>query len=281
MLNGLIRFKQLLLLPLAVIVVFGVPALAASVLASDDDVGQPLPPSVGEISVPSDPVEVDTEVSFTVVFTDPGFAGTYTFVWDWGDGTTSKVDVKETGTVTEDHTYNDPGIYTVDLTVEAEDGRIGRPSSPPPPVVVYDPTGGFVTGGGWINSPVGACNFGSCTDDTIGKATFGFVSKYKKGQSTPSGNTEFQFKAGDLNFHSEAYYWLVVNQNGSRAQFKGSGTINGQGTFKFMLWAGDGDPDTFRIRIWNEDSYGNETDVYDNGPDQPIGGGSIIIHKAK
>jgi hypothetical protein len=34
-----------------------------------------------------------------------------------------------------------------------------------------------------------------------GKANFGFVSKYQKGQSTPDGNTEFQFKAGDLNLH--------------------------------------------------------------------------------
>jgi len=35
--------------------------------------------------------------------------------------------------------------------------------------------------------------------------------------------------------------------------------------FKFMLWAGDKDPDTFRIRIWTEDEAGVETDVYDNG----------------
>ena len=45
-----------------------------------------------------------------------------------------------------------------------------------------------------------------------------------------------------------------------------------------MLWAGDGEPDTFRIRIWTEDEGGNETDVYDNGHDQPIDGGSIVVH---
>jgi hypothetical protein len=43
-----------------------------------------------------------------------------------------------------------------------------------------------------------------------------------------------------------------------------------------MLWAGDDDPDTFRIRIWYED--GGEIDVYDNGFDQEIGGGNINIH---
>jgi hypothetical protein len=48
-----------------------------------------------------------------------------------------------------------------------------------------------------------------------------------------------------------------------------------------MLWAGDDAPDTFRIRIWTEDQAGVETDVYDNGSDQAIGGGSIVIHTKK
>lgn len=43
-----------------------------------------------------------------------------------------------------------------------------------------------------------------------------------------------------------------MNQGGTNAQFRGSRTINGPGDCKFMLWAGDGDPDTFRIKIWWE-----------------------------
>jgi hypothetical protein len=109
-----------------------------------------------------------------------------------------------------------------------------------------------------------------------GKATFGFVSKYKKGATVPEGNTEFQFKAGGLNFSSTSYQWLVVNQGGTNAQFKGYATINGAGNYGFMLWAGDGSPDTFRIKIWDA---GTEAVVYDNGTDQPIGGGSIVVHK--
>ncbi|MGB3702216.1 MAG: hypothetical protein WA997_13185 [Anaerolineales bacterium] len=69
----------------------------------------------------------------------------------------------------------------------------------------------------------------------VGKANFGFVSKYKKGASIPSGQTEFQLHAGDLNFHSSSYEWLVVNHGGTRAQFKGEGTINGQGAYEFMI----------------------------------------------
>ena len=140
-------------------------------------------------------------------------------------------------------------------------------------VVVYDPNGGFVTGGGWIDSPAGAY----VADPSLaGKATFGFVAKYQKGASVPVGNTQFQFKAGDLNFHSASYEWLVVA--GTKAQFKGVGTINGAGEYSFMLTARDGNPDTFRIKIWYNDTTGEQI-VYDNGTDQAIGSGSIVVHK--
>ena len=148
-------------------------------------------------------------------------------------------------------------------------------------IVVYDPSGGFVTGGGWIMSPAGAY---APDPDLTGKANFGFVSKYKKGRSVPEGNTEFNFKAGGLNFHSNEYEWLVVNQDGTNAQYKGLGSINGDPGpgegYKFMLWAKDMDPDgddTYRIKIWYEEG-GAEIDVYDSGSDQAIGGGNIVIH---
>lgn len=48
-----------------------------------------------------------------------------------------------------------------------------------------------------------------------------------------------------------------------------------------MLWAGDGNPDTFRIKIWTEGAGGNETVIYDNGPDQALGGGGVKIHIPK
>lgn len=141
-------------------------------------------------------------------------------------------------------------------------------------VVVYDPDGGFVTGGGWIDSPV---NIEYPYMQVGGEATFGFVSKYKKGVSVPIGNTEFKFEAGDLNFHSSSYEWLVVTGS-DYAMFKGEGTINSEGVYKFRIWAGDDIPDTFRIKIWEEDELGNETVMYDNEMDQAIGDGSIVIH---
>ena len=80
---------------------------------------------------------------------------------------------------------------------------------------------------------------------------------------------------------------MVVTGGGTRAQFKGKGTINGNydlngNPYKFMSWAIDDEPeDTFRIKIWSEDSMGYESVVYDNGFDQVISGGSIIIHTKK
>ena len=93
-------------------------------------------------------------------------------------------------------------------------------------------------------------------DPTLtGKANFGFVSKYQKGANVPTGNTEFQFKEGNLNFSSTSFQWLVI-QGSTSAQFKGTGTINGQGSYNFMVTAVDGDayngtkkPDSFRMKI--------------------------------
>ena len=189
--------------------------------------------------------------------------------WDFGDGTSSGSGDSVT------HTYTAPGLYDVVLTVTDD---MGAQSTDSIMAVVYDSEAGFATGGGWIYSDAGADRMNPSAE---GKATFGFVSKYKKGANVPTGQTEFQFKAGDLNFHSTEYQWLVVNQHGTNAQFKGTGTINGAGDYRFMLWAHDDDPDTFRIKIWEEDENGTETVRYDNGFDQPIGGGSIVIHSKK
>jgi len=108
------------------------------------------------------------------------------------------------------------------------------------------------------------------------------ASYYPCRATEPTGQTEFVFQAGDLNFHSTNYDWLVVTGS-DYARFKGSGTINDSmapngSHYRFMLWAGDDDPDTFRIRIWWEDSDEVEHVVYDNDMDQPIEGGSIVVH---
>jgi PKD repeat protein len=238
------------------------------------------PPNINTIDGPAEPVAVNTEVQVSADFTDPDDGDAHTALWDWGDGTSTAGTVDQANnTVSGSHTYLEAGIYSLTLTVTDDDGNFDTAIYEY--IVVYDPEGGFVTGGGWIYSAVGWCQLDDFCAGAEGRANFGFVSKYKKGASAPTGNTEFNFKAGGLNFHSSSYDWLVVNQNGTNAQYKGSGTINGEGDYKFMLWAGDHEADTLRIKIWYEDEDGAETVVYDNGFDQLIGGGNIVVHTGK
>ncbi|MGH2499786.1 MAG: SBBP repeat-containing protein [Candidatus Limnocylindria bacterium] len=172
------------------------------------------------------------------------------------------------------------GVYTVVLVVSGNYAGASEAVL----LAIYDPEGGFVTGSGWIDSPPEAYT----PDPTLtGKASFGFVSKYKKGATVPTGQTQFQFRVADLSFHSTAYEWLVVA--GARAQYKGTGTINGSGNYGFMLTAvdgqvnGGGGVDKFRIKIWDKDN--GDTTVYDNEvgknedstPTTEIAGGSIVI----
>jgi hypothetical protein len=96
-----------------------------------------------------------------------------------------------------------------------------------------------------------------------GRVSFGFNSKYQRGATVPTGNTEFQFRAADFNFKSTSYDWLVVG--GAKAQFKGSGTINNTGNYGFLLTAIDGQinggQDKFRIKIWDKTT---NVIIYDN-----------------
>jgi hypothetical protein len=246
---------------------------------------------------------VDQPITFQGSFTDPDVSDTHTAEWAF-DAATVEQPITLPGTVDQDNdsvslttSFDTPGVYHITLAVADNSGGQGVATTVnnehEATIVVYNPEGGFVTGGGWIDSPPEAYR----PDLTLtGKANFGFVSKYKKGTTTPTGQTEFQFKVADLNFHSDSYEWLVVA--GARAQFKGTGTINGSGEYKFMLKALDAainendafDVDRFRIKIWEEDEYGSESVIYDNGLGAEddddnamteIGGGSIVIHKAK
>ena len=238
-------------------------------------------PWAGKITGPTDPVEVNTPVEVTGHFA----CDMVNAEFDWGDGSSLSEATPGDTSVTDSHTYTEAGVYTVTLTVD--DGNGGYITMIFQYVVVYDPDAGFVTGGGWINSPEGAYQE---DPGLTGKANFGFVSKYKKGADTPTGTTQFQFKVADLKFHSDNYDWLVIA--GEHAKYKGTGTINGEGEYGFMLTATDGDflgtagSDTFRIKIWDKET---ETVVYDNKLElddteyggTELGGGSIVIHKAK
>ncbi|MDE4907622.1 PKD domain-containing protein [Methanogenium marinum] len=242
-------------------------------------------PTIESLSMPADPVSVGENVYVSTIFVDPGADG-ITLTWDWGDGDISISECLAPPDTNEiaSHIYQNPGVYTLRVVVSDDDGGEDEEISTQY-IVVYDPDGGFVTGGGWIESPNGAYY---PNPELNGKVTFGFVSKYKKGTDVPTGETEFQFKVADLNFHSTDYQWLLVEC--PNAKYIGRGTINNHGNYGFMLTATDEkltsstDVDLFRIKIWNLDN--NDEVVYDNQPGESddedlttgICGGSIVIH---
>ncbi|PKH06160.1 hypothetical protein CXF93_09520 [Moritella sp. Urea-trap-13] len=252
------------------------------------------PPITSNVVATPNPVEINTVITLTANVDDTATGGSDITSADYTIDGGASVGMAADGTfdeVIEDVTapipaFSEAGVHNLCVLGTDAAGNVGEEICTF--LAVYDPDGGFVTGGGWIYSPAGAY---TADPGLTGKANFGFVSKYKKGQQTPSGNTEFQFKAGDLNFNSDSYDWLIIG--GHQAKYKGVGTINGSGNYGFMLSAIDEkltpstDVDMFRIKIWDKDN-GDEV-VYDNNrggaddaePTTAVGGGSIVIHKKK
>lgn len=75
---------------------------------------------------------------------------------------------------------------------------------------------------------------------------------------------------------------------GARAQYKGTGTINGSGSYSFLLTVIDGQRpgcggvDRFRLKVWGPGGVIQDNQMGDaDGADASttLGGGSIVIHK--
>ena len=220
-------------------------------------------PMLGAITGPIEPVAITSPVSVSGGFTDPGILDTHIVSIDWGDLTTSAGTVTESngsGSVRGSHTYTTPGVYTISMVVTDKDGAVSNTVTFAD-VVIYNPNGGFITGSGWFISPADGY-----------KAKFDVMAKYHKGSIIPEGNTEFILSDSFI-FRSTSYGWLVVA--GKYAQLKGSGTINGEGEYFFMITELDDSPDTLQIKVW--DAAG--AIIYDTVTMQPLGGGNISIKK--
>ena len=143
------------------------------------------------------------------------------------------------------------GIYT--LAVSASD-MAGNQHTVTHSFVIYDPSTGFATGGGWFIPGQGIND--DATDDLlpgldyVSKATFGFVVKYKNGASTaPSGQLQFQYHVGDFKLHSSDYKWLVLTNN-NWAKFQGVATLNGSTElYPFKVDAFDADNNGIRAGV--------------------------------
>ncbi|HEX3111549.1 MAG TPA: Ig-like domain-containing protein, partial [Thermoanaerobaculia bacterium] len=213
-------------------------------------------PVISAVTGPTAPLPLNNATAtIQVSYSDAGSADTHTAVFTWGDNTTSTAACSG-GICSAAHTYSATGVYDVAVTVTDDDG--GSAAGDFQYVVIYNPSGGFATGSGWISQPGG-------------KATFNFSAKYQKNVLLPQGTTTFQ--VGSFTFTSTANEWLVVT--GNKAQLKGTGTIaNMSGTYSFLVNATDG-PDAFAIKVWDSSTG---TPVYDSAAPQLLGGGNIQVH---
>ena len=198
---------------------------------------------------------------------------------------------------------NDYGIANFDLgTLSADLYAItaqagGCKTSEEVYLPIYDPNGGFVTGGGWIYSEPGNM---PANPHVEGKANFGFNAKYKAGKNNSTevdGNTNFQFNNAGFHFKSSSHEEMSLIISGDKkATYRGVGTVNGQGSHYFIVTVIDGDAsggdgtDYFRIVVYSDGTsspagqpiYDNESEAALNADaSTAIGGGSIVIHKPK
>lgn len=184
-------------------------------------------------------------------------------------------------TATGSHAYLAAGRYLVGCEITDAAGESDSGQSPLE-LIVFDPSAGFVTGGGWIRSPAGA----SAGDPLFSrKANFGINAKYKRGAMYPQGSV--YFKAQRMKFHSNAFQWLIVS--GEIAQIAGTGRINGEGPYRFLMTARDvgrgRQLDGIRMKIWDESNPDNP--IYDNQAGKAddseattaLGGGQVVIHR--
>jgi hypothetical protein len=159
----------------------------------------------------------------------------------------------------------EPDIYSIEVAVEC--------ASASALLAVYNPEGGFATGGGWIVPE----------DDGLNtypnqRANFGFNAKYKKGD--PTGHLEFRYSNGHIDVKSTSIEQLVIT-GGKIAQFKGWASVNHEeGHWFFVKAIDNGEPginDEFDIKIWAP-GVSEEGDPTERAGGM-LQGGNIVVHK--
>jgi flagellar hook capping protein FlgD len=190
-------------------------------------------------------------------FSDNG--GTHTVTWTI-DGNVIPGTVDESnGTVGGVWTPSVPGYYIVTLTIT---DQYGNSVSATTAVVVFDRGDGFINGNGRFNSPAGAF---VANPQLNGRVDFLFDTRYRKDDMVPTGSTSFQFKMNNMDFESTSQDWFMVGF--ARGMYRGNGTINGTGNYRYLLSVVDGDDltpvavDKIRLKITDA---ATGTLIYDN-----------------
>src|SRR5260370_25820940 len=183
------------------------------------------PPSVGAITLSTNPVQINSSTTASASFTDADTSDTHTAQWNWGDGNITTGTVTESsgsGSVSDSHPYATTGVYTITLTVTDNHGATG--TSTYQYVAVYDSTTSFAGGHSFDNPATASPN-------TTGKVSFGISAKYNN-SNVLTGSAKMNFKAASLDFASTSLSSLATS-NG-KAYLKGSGSLNGASRYTFL-----------------------------------------------
>ena len=150
------------------------------------------------------------------------------------------------GTVTGSHTYSTPGVYTVKLTVSGNTGASGQSSLAN--VTVVASSGAFVTGSGWVNCPAAMPGCGT-TPPAGGKANVAFnIRPSREIKGTATGAVTFQFPAASITFKA-TQFMTPLAIFGNKATVKGKGTVNGSGSYSFVLSVIDNGDSGDQVRL--------------------------------
>lgn len=149
-------------------------------------------------------------------------------------------------------------------------------TSSPTPLIVYEPTGKFTTGGGWIN------------DSTGSRGSFGFTVRYNK-KDKVQGNSVYVYRQNGFDYIVKSNAWIGLAIKGSTSSFQGKAALQiydpttgllqpeSSGNFQFTVEAVDneasGSPDTYKITVLDKDGL-----VYHSATGE-LQGGNIVIHE--
>jgi hypothetical protein len=101
--------------------------------------------------------------------------------------------------------------------------------------------------------------------------------------NNPTGNVSMHFRAANLEFEATSLTLLVTESD--KATVRGTGTINGQGSYAFLATGFDGKntntQDTVRFQIKNSSGtviYDSQPGDADTAPPIRLVTGQVVIH---
>ena len=238
----------------------------------------------GGLSAPATPVRMSdgaADVAVSLRFSDPaGPYDSYSAAIACGNGT-SLTPSAITSPYAGSCRYTRPGIYTVSATVSDEDGGTSALAQYQY-VLVYDPAGSFVTGGGWLDAPASACSV-LCGENSATKAHFTIVARFSGAKAeTPEGAIKFWLQGKKaLDVRTTRLTMLIAWDN--HLQLWGPATVNGAPNYTIRVSGLDqGRNDLLRVELFDptgarvyDTQWGVPRDV---SPTTPVQGGQLTIH---